>query len=85
MSGSHRSANATVSAHSALAVTTSDSTIIPVTRALFIGTGGTLVVTMAEDENDVTFINIADGTVFPIQVSKVLATGTTAASIVALY
>lgn len=85
MSGSYRSANATVSAHSALAVTLSDSTIIPVTRALYIGSGGTLVVTMAEDGNDVTFVNLPEGTVFPIQVSKVLSTGSTASNIVALY
>lgn len=85
MSGSYRSANATVSAHSALAVTPNDSTVIPVTRALYIGAGGTIVVTMAEDGNNVTFINLPEGTIFPIQVSKVLSTGTTATSIVALY
>lgn len=84
MAGSYRSANATVSAHSAFAVTNSDTTIIPVTRALYIGGAGDLVVTMAEDQNDVTFLSVLGGTILPIQVTKVLATGTTATGIVAL-
>jgi len=84
MSGSYRSSNATVSAHSATAVTPGDSTDIPVTRALYIGTTGDVAVRMADDENSVTFTAVAVG-IFPIQVSRVLSTGTTASNIVALY
>lgn len=85
MSGVYRSANATVSAHSASAVTPSDTTILPVTRALYVGTGGNLSVVMGDDENTVTFNNVSSGAIFPIQVFKVLSTGTTASNIVALW
>jgi hypothetical protein len=83
MAGKYTSANATVSAHSALAVTPSDSTILPTTRALYVGTTGNLSVVMADDENTVLFSNVAVG-IFPIQVKQVLA-ATTASDIVALW
>ena len=64
----------------------SDSTVLnPVPRALYIGSGGDVVVTMAADGTDVTFSNVPTGTKLPVRVSKVKATGTTASSIVALY
>jgi hypothetical protein len=84
MAGSFRSANATVSAHSALAVTPSDSTVIPITRALYVGGAGNLNVVMADDENTVLFTAVPAGTILPIQVSKVMSTSTTATSIIAL-
>lgn len=84
MAGVNRSADATVAAWDAVAVTLSDSTVIPVTRALYIGTGGTLKVRMAATGNLVTFANVSAG-VFPIQVDQVWTTTTTASSIVALY
>jgi len=83
MAGSYRSANATVAAHSALAVTKSDATLIPTTRALYVGGTGDVVVTMAEDENVVTFVGVPAGSILPIQVIKVMA-ATTATNIVAL-
>lgn len=83
MSGSYRSANATVSAHSAATVTPSDATVLPVTRALYIGTTGNLSVVMADDGNTVPFSNVPVG-IFPIQVTQVLA-ATTATNIVALW
>lgn len=85
MSGVYRSANATVSAHSAGAVTPSDTTVLPVTRALYVGTGGNISVVMGDDENTVTFVNVPSGVIFPIQISKVLSTNTTATNIVALW
>ena len=70
----------------AAAVTLSDSTVLtPTPRALYIGSGGDVVVTMAADGTDVTFSNVPTGTKLPVRVSKVKATGTTASSIVALY
>ena len=83
MAGSYHSANATVAAHSATTVTPSDSTVIPTTRALYIGVTGNLTVKMADDENTLTFSNVPVG-IFPIQVIQVLSTGTTASSIIAL-
>ena len=54
-------------------------------KALFIGTGGTLVARGANGAADVTFKNLASGSVLPLRASHVRATGTTAADIVALY
>lgn len=84
--GSYKTADATVAAIRGAAVTISDSTVIPITRALFIGTGGTLVVHMGGESaaTTVTFTNVAAG-IFPIQVDMVYSTGTTASNIVALY
>lgn len=70
----------------AAAVTLSDSTVLnPVPRALYIGVGGDVVVTMAADGADVTFKNVPTGTRLPVRVSKVKSTGTTASYIVAMY
>jgi len=76
----------------AVAVTPSDTVNIPNADpsstnrgcVLFVGTGGTLVVKTAGGD-DVTLLNIADGTFIPLQVVRVFATGTTAADILALW
>jgi len=81
---SYRTADATVSAYDAEAVTPGDSTELRPTRGLYIGVGGDLAVEMSQGAT-VTFANVLGGTLLPIQVAKVLATGTTATSIVALY
>lgn len=80
------SADATVSAHRASAVTTSNSTIYQQpTRALYIGSVGDLTVDMADGGSSVLFVGVQGGTILPIQVTRIYATGTTATSIVALY
>ena len=84
MAGKYTSANATVAAHSAAAVTPSDSTILPTTRALYIGTTGNVAVVMADDENTITFSSVPAGFILPVQVIKVMSTNTTASNIVAL-
>lgn len=81
--GKHLSANATVSAHGAVAITVSDTTLIPTTRAIYVGTSGNIRVQTAEGQ-DVTFINVPVG-VFPLQVEKVFSTSTTATNLIALY
>jgi len=84
MSGAYRHANATVSAHDAQTVTTSDSTIIPITRALYVGVSGDIAVRMADQGTVITFTSVQAG-ILPIQVDQVLSTGTTATNILALY
>lgn len=81
--GAFRSADATVGAHGAVAVTPSDATVIPVTRALYVGVAGNLAVRMADGQS-VTFVTVANG-IFPIQVDMVKSTGTAATDIFALY
>ena len=92
MAGRTLNANGTVSAHDAVAVTKSDATVIPTTRALYVGATGNIAVRMADrsptlggDGTTVIFNSVPAGFVLPIQVDQVLSTGTTASSIVALY
>lgn len=67
----------------AVAVTPSDATMISETEALWVGTGGSLTVVMVGGEQ-ATFGSVPSGTRLDISVVKVMATGTTASSIVAL-
>lgn len=55
-----------------------------VSRALFVGEAGTLAVRLA-DGTDLVFANLPAGALLPIRVSHVLATGTSAAGVVALW
>jgi hypothetical protein len=80
----YRLANATVAAYNAVVVTPSDVTVFEVTRALYIGAAGDLVVVMAEGTAPITFVGVSAG-IFPVQVEQVYSTGTTAGSIVAMY
>jgi len=81
--GAFRSADATVSAHGAVAVVASDSTEFPICRALYVGTGGDINVRTA-DSQTIVFKAVAAG-IFPVQVDMVLSTSTTASNIIALY
>ena len=81
----YKTADATVAAHSAAAVTPSDSSVISVTRSLYVGGAGTVKVDMAVDGTAISFLSVAAGSLLPVQVTKVYSTGTTATSIVALY
>lgn len=69
----------------AVAVTPHDTTeLTNASRALYVGTGGDLVVILVNDSTAVTFKNVAAGTVLPLRAKIVKSTGTTAANIVAL-
>lgn len=82
--GSYHNADATRPAARAVAVTPSDATVLQTTRGLFVGTGGTVIVDMAEQGSTISFANVANGQFLPIQVTKVLA-ATSASDIIALY
>lgn len=85
-SAAYLSADATVSAHRASAITTSDVTVYAQpTRALYVGAAGNITVDMADGGTSVVFVAVQGGTILPIQVTRIYATGTTATSIVALY
>lgn len=84
MSGAYRTADATVSAYDARVITPNDATIINGTRALYVGTGGVLRVSMVSGQ-DITFEGVPSGAVLPIQVERVWATDTTADALIALY
>ncbi|AEQ53117.1 spike base protein, RCAP_Rcc01079 family [Pelagibacterium halotolerans] len=71
-------------AHNGFAITPDDGASLPeTTRALYVGTGGDIVVVLAGGA-EITFANVAAGTLLPLRASMVLATGTTAAAIVGL-
>lgn len=78
-----QTADATVSAHGAVAITPSDATIIPTCRAIYVGVTGNIAVRMADGQS-VTFSNVPVG-IFPIQVDMVKSTSTTATTMLALY
>jgi hypothetical protein len=82
--GRYQTADATISAYNATAVTKSDATVLPVTRGLYIGVTGDVAVRMWGG-GSVTFKNAVQGTILPLQVDQVLSTGTTATNILALY
>jgi hypothetical protein len=68
---------------SAEAVTANDSTVLEPFRALYVGTGGDVVVTVLSG-SDITFANVQDGSILPVGGTKVKSTSTTASDIVAL-
>jgi len=79
---------------SAASVTPSDTANIPSVSSedgsgnngcvLYVGGGGNLkVLTVGGDE--VTFVNIQDGSFVPIQVLRVFSTGTTSTNIIAIW
>lgn len=70
-------------AYDAATVTPSDSAVIPATRSLYVGVTGNVAVRMVRG-GELTFTNVPVG-ILQLQVDKVLATGTTATGIIALY
>lgn len=72
-------------ARKAAAVVPDDGVDLTVTtRSIYVGVAGDVVVHMVGAIGPVTFKSVAAG-ILPIRVDRILATGTTAASIVALW
>lgn len=70
----------------AVDVTPSDSAELPhVSRAIYVGADGDIRVHMAGGGDPVTFQNVVAGMVYPIRARAVLATGTTAGAIIAIW
>jgi len=72
-------------ARKAVAITPNDSTEIPVTRAIYIGGSGDLVVRLEGDSANVTFYGVTAGSILPLKAKLVAATSTTASNMLALY
>ncbi len=71
-------------ASSGFAVTPNDDADLgEATRALFVGTGGMLTVTMVSGAI-LTFDAVADSALLPLRVSRIHQTGTTAGNIIGL-
>jgi hypothetical protein len=70
---------------SAITITPHNTTpLAKVSRAIYIGGSGNLVVEMLGGQTPITFVGVSAGCVLPIRVTKVL-TDTTATNLVALY
>jgi hypothetical protein len=77
-------ANATAPADFYEAVTPSDTVeLTHISRAIYVGTGGNLVAVRTTGA-EVSFTAVPDGTMLPIRVKRIKATGTTATNIVSL-
>lgn len=61
---------------------TADLPILP--KAIYVGNGGRLVVRAVDSPEDVTFDNVASGTILDLRVIAVRQTGTTASNLVGL-
>ncbi|NVN99238.1 MAG: hypothetical protein HXX17_07940 [Geobacteraceae bacterium] len=54
-------------------------------RALYVGSGGTLVIGFAGGGAGVTFSNVQNGSVIPAAAARLFNTGTTCTGVIALY
>ncbi len=68
----------------ASAIAPSDANTIPVTRGIYVGTAGDLKADFVNG-GTVTLKGLAAGIVHPLRLTRVYATGTSAADIVGLY
>ena len=68
----------------ATAITPSDTANLPTPSVVYVGGAGTVKVTTAQGD-DVTFVGMNSGSVIPVQVLRVWATGLTASSLVRVY
>ncbi|GJQ63521.1 MAG: hypothetical protein SCALA702_25740 [Melioribacteraceae bacterium] len=56
-----------------------------VTRAIYVGTGGDINITLRDDSTPVILKNVSSGTLLPLRVKLVKTTSTTAQDIIGLY
>jgi hypothetical protein len=68
----------------ATAVTLSDTVNLATPSVIYVGSGGNVKVTTAQGD-DVTFTGLLSGSIIPVQVIRVWATGTSATSLVRVY
>jgi len=70
----------------AAAITPVDATdLAEITRGIFTGSGGSIVVLLGGDTATVTLTNVPAGIVLPLRIKRVYLTGTTATGLIALY
>lgn len=74
------------SARKAIAITPHDTNeLANVTKAIWVGGAGNIVVILEDDSAAVTLVGVAAGTLLPLRAKIVKSTSTTATSLVALY
>jgi len=60
------------------------STLLQATKAIYVGTGGTVRLVSVGNSDPVSFVNVQDGSILDIRAMAVHATGTTASNLVGL-
>jgi hypothetical protein len=65
-------------------ITPNDTTDIATTKGVYVGGSGNLTAIMSNGDT-VTFIGMSAGMIHPLEVTRILATGTTATNLVAVY
>ena len=68
----------------ATAITPSDTNNLDSPSVVYVGVAGTVKVTTAQGD-ETTFVGLLGGTVIPVQVIRVWATGLTASNLVRVY
>lgn len=70
-----------------VAITPSDTANLPggTARGLYTGAGGAIVLRMDDSAITLTLTGVPAGQILPLTTSRVLATGTTATGLIALY
>lgn len=68
----------------AASFTASDTVNLPTASVIYVGGSGTAKVTTAQGD-DVIFVGLVAGTVIPVQVIRVWATGLTATNLLRIY
>lgn len=76
--------SATYGVISSATITTNDATVIPTTRAIYVGVAGNVKVTYSNGVTD-TLTNLAAGIWHPMQVKVIWQNGTTATDVHAGY
>ncbi|HKJ75537.1 MAG TPA: hypothetical protein VKA19_15585 [Alphaproteobacteria bacterium] len=70
----------------AFAVTPDDAADLPVvTRGLYVGTGGDISLVLKGESAPVSFVGVPAGSMLPLRVLRLRATGTTANDMLGLY
>ena len=69
-------------ASNGFAVTPSDTTELTGVRGVYVGESGDLAVVMRGGTSPVTLVGVPAGMILPIRVTKIMATNTSAASII---
>jgi len=77
--------NTTSPARNCFAITPDNNQLFSyITKALYVGTGGDIVLRCVDAASDVTFVNVPDGSILDVRVVAVRATGTSAGDLVGL-